>query len=403
MIRTTFAFAICAALLTAACYSTPQPECSFHCGEALACPDGYTCAGDGWCKRNDVPADFNCEGTTPLPDASDIDAAPPPDVAVIDAPLPPDADTTPDAPPPPDADTTDAEPGPDADTTDADTTDADTTDAFINSPPVITVPVSSPQSPTACVLSELTVTASDPDEPGQTVTLSATPGGSFTDPFPSGAAVFTAASGEFDFQTCVLDDFDVTFTATDDHTSPASDSDTIVFNVQPHLVVINEFRTLNVDQQDIELHNDGGDPISIENWELCASLTNCYVFAAITLPADGYLVIHWNQAGTDTATELFTGLGGAFVDLTTDGNLGLFLSSTHDAENAVDGVVYGGGAHTLRPALVSAGQWPPTASIDLTFSTSGYSAGDSVEYDGAGQEVADWVVEETPTFGSANL
>jgi hypothetical protein len=47
-----------------ACYSTPRPECAFLCGEGGSCPDGYGCADDGWCKRDDVPATFDCVGAT---------------------------------------------------------------------------------------------------------------------------------------------------------------------------------------------------------------------------------------------------------------------------------------------------------------------------------------------------
>ena len=51
-------------LATGSCYTTPKPECAFLCGEAESCPDGYSCAGDGWCKRDDVPTTFDCVGAT---------------------------------------------------------------------------------------------------------------------------------------------------------------------------------------------------------------------------------------------------------------------------------------------------------------------------------------------------
>lgn len=109
------------ALLVAGCYETPQPVCAFLCGTGDACPDGYDCAPDGFCKRNDVDPNMQCPGVDIAIDASDVDAPAA------------DADTTDADPGAPDADTTDAAiPDAnisDADTTDADTTDADTTDA----------------------------------------------------------------------------------------------------------------------------------------------------------------------------------------------------------------------------------------------------------------------------------
>lgn len=101
----------CAAL--AGCYDTPRPDCAFLCAEGDVCPEGYFCAGDGWCKRDGVAEDFMC--TLPIPDAAVADASAPDagDAAAGDAapgdaapdatPGTPDATPTPDAVPPPDA------------------------------------------------------------------------------------------------------------------------------------------------------------------------------------------------------------------------------------------------------------------------------------------------------------
>ena len=54
-----------AALVTATgCYDAPRPNCAFLCTGNTACPDGYTCAADGWCKRDDVAPTFACETVT---------------------------------------------------------------------------------------------------------------------------------------------------------------------------------------------------------------------------------------------------------------------------------------------------------------------------------------------------
>lgn len=129
------AFCLAVAGLVGGCFEKPRPECAFLCGEADdACPDGYSCRTDGWCKRDNVPDDHACTPTTA--DASvNIDAMTPaidadpaaPDASTADAPvsvpdaMPPDADP-PDAMPP-DADPPDATP-PDAMPPDADPPDA---------------------------------------------------------------------------------------------------------------------------------------------------------------------------------------------------------------------------------------------------------------------------------------
>jgi hypothetical protein len=35
-----------------ACYSPVQPDCGFICGPGGACPDNYSCNGNGQCQRN---------------------------------------------------------------------------------------------------------------------------------------------------------------------------------------------------------------------------------------------------------------------------------------------------------------------------------------------------------------
>lgn len=84
---------VSAAALLGACFDKPTPACAFWCGVQSACPDGYRCAADQWCKREDVPESQEC-GPGPTQDAAPIpvDAAPgdagdasPPDAALPDA------------------------------------------------------------------------------------------------------------------------------------------------------------------------------------------------------------------------------------------------------------------------------------------------------------------------------
>jgi hypothetical protein len=55
------------AMLLAACFERPLPDCAFLCGgEATAqCPDEYTCRPDGICKHSRVTDDFSCPGIAP--------------------------------------------------------------------------------------------------------------------------------------------------------------------------------------------------------------------------------------------------------------------------------------------------------------------------------------------------
>jgi hypothetical protein len=146
------AFAACACIaLATACYSTPQPNCSFVCGPNNECPADYACGMDHICHRlsgnvllacevADGPSPPDSPVSTPdspivvTPDSPVITPdAPPvetPDSPVItpDSPVempdspppPPDSPLPmPDAPPPPDAPHPDAAPPLDAPTPDA--------------------------------------------------------------------------------------------------------------------------------------------------------------------------------------------------------------------------------------------------------------------------------------------
>lgn len=80
------------AALVTGCFDPPKPACAFLCGTDSSCPSGYTCAGDGWCKRDDVAPSFVCEPGTvdaavadaPATDAAEVDAAEV-DAAMVDA------------------------------------------------------------------------------------------------------------------------------------------------------------------------------------------------------------------------------------------------------------------------------------------------------------------------------
>ena len=72
-----------AALFLVGCYDAPRPPCAFLCGAGGSCPTDYQCAGDGWCKREDLSPEYVCDPAHQL-DAAPIDAAPV-DAAPVDA------------------------------------------------------------------------------------------------------------------------------------------------------------------------------------------------------------------------------------------------------------------------------------------------------------------------------
>jgi hypothetical protein len=125
------------------CFDRPLPECAFFCGPGGECPDGYGCAADGWCKRQDVDPAFEC------PNA-------PVDAAVADA---PSADA------------------PEADAPAADAPEADAPEA--DAPPA--PPVLASVDPTGGPLAggtEITITGTGFEEPGAgttTVTVGGEP------------------------------------------------------------------------------------------------------------------------------------------------------------------------------------------------------------------------------------
>lgn len=105
--------------LLSGCFKEPKPKCSFLCGAAGECPEGYVCGTDDQrCHLlvNGAPA--VCEEPLPPDGAGPADGAA--DASADAAPLP---DGVPDAAEPPDAEPPDAEP-PDAPDIDAEIADA---------------------------------------------------------------------------------------------------------------------------------------------------------------------------------------------------------------------------------------------------------------------------------------
>jgi hypothetical protein len=94
--------ALAGAIITA-CYDIPRPSCGFLCGPGGACPDGYGCAADMYCHRDDTPPDLVCarpDAAVPADATADAAAdAAGDDAATIDAPDDAPIDAAIDAPP----------------------------------------------------------------------------------------------------------------------------------------------------------------------------------------------------------------------------------------------------------------------------------------------------------------
>jgi len=167
-------------------------------------------------------------------------------------------------------------------------------------------------------------------------------------------------------------------------------------------VVINEF-LYNGAAQWIELYNNSEAPVEIANWELEAAGTDYIIPAtasgsATSISAGGYVTIHWNADGTNTATDitdvhLYTGAWTALGTLAGD----IYLLNA--AASGQDYVQYGGSGQVNEQAAATAGQWASGMFVDgglygnsLGRGTNGYDS----------NMVWDWQVFSTPSVGAAN-
>jgi hypothetical protein len=196
----------------------------------------------------------------------------------------------------------------------------------------------------------------------------------------------------FDFEAGIVGTFDVRFTVNDGR--GGQDFEDVRLNVAAHPVMLNEVQTV---PDNIEIINTGTAAADVSGWNVCSPPACFAVPAATTIAAGGFLVIHWNQTGTDTASEKFTGSQPALdatpqVVLYVDDNLALsrrirdFVKWASPPGGRVDQAVF-------------AGQWP-TASSATGNPADGQS---TARTPGANTEApADWVVDPTPSIGSAN-
>jgi hypothetical protein len=150
----------------------------------------------------------------------------------------------------------------------------------------------------------------------------------------------------------------------------------------------------------VELKNLGPSAVNIGNYSLCVQFTyGVNVPPNTTLPAGGFYVIHVNQAGTNTATDLFTGTGwlGSGL-LNAADSFALYRPGGNFSDpDLVESFVQWGAANRPREnEAVLAGVW-----VNDTFAPS-VGDGHSIEYIGSGVGGASWQDQANPTIGSEN-
>lgn len=113
----------------------------------------------------------------------------------------------------------------------------------------------------------------------------------------------------------------------------------------------------------IELKNVGGSSVSLSGYYLC-HYPNYWPIPAVTLSAGALVVVHWDQTGTNTATDLYTGTEPALSQSGDD--IGFYSSANFGMSSAiVDYVEWGtgnpngqsGGNSHREPVAVGAGIW----------------------------------------------
>ncbi|CAM2070708.1 Lamin tail domain-containing protein [Sulfidibacter corallicola] len=169
-------------------------------------------------------------------------------------------------------------------------------------------------------------------------------------------------------------------------------------------IVLNEL-LINLDQQTeqlAELKNIGLTTADASEWWLCNFDGNPrYVQLGTdrTIPPGGFVIIHMNSTGTDTATDWFPNQAWGVGAL--DGEFGLYATSDFGSAEAIRGYVqWGSGGHTRASVAVAAGIWGDAAdfveAVDMDHSME-FFVGDGLPY-----ESGDWVEQAIPTLGEEN-
>lgn len=110
----------------------------------------------------------------------------------------------------------------------------------------------------------------------------------------------------------------------------------------------------------VKLKNVGGSNVTFSAEWLCQWPTY-WQFptspTSFTLNAGACVIVHWNQSGTNTAANIYTGTLSADL-VPNGGEVGFYTCSTFSSSSCIHSYIeWGSGGHTREPAGVGAGVW----------------------------------------------
>jgi len=151
-------------------------------------------------------------------------------------------------------------------------------------------------------------------------------------------------------------------------------------------------------QQSIEIRNLGQEPAPIGGFWLSFKPTAWQVPAGFVLPREGTVVIHVNQSGVNTPTDLYTGTAG-IRSLRREDAVSLFLQNLFsDATKLVGFVEWGAPHQSGEEVAAEAGQW----NLGDPIPVSALREGSSIAYRGSGRTATAWCVDGSPSLGLPN-
>jgi len=146
--------------------------------------------------------------------------------------------------------------------------------------------------------------------------------------------------------------------------------------------------------QVIEIKNTGASSVSLQGWFYCHQFMYTAIPSGVSVPAGGFLLLHFNQSGTNTATDLYF----AGDQLSESSDFALYDSSNFGSSSSIKAFVQFGAVVAGRQDVAqAAGLW-----TSGTFIAS-VPADHSIELCAAQTNTpTSYVDQGTPTLGQAN-
>ncbi|MEA3398410.1 MAG: lamin tail domain-containing protein, partial [Patescibacteria group bacterium] len=164
-------------------------------------------------------------------------------------------------------------------------------------------------------------------------------------------------------------------------------------------IIINEiyYRPETAGEGWIELYNRSDNMVSIDSYELKHKGNTAYVVPDIDdINPHSYVIVHWNQTGINSATDLYTGNIGVNLDV-----YGGDIVLENSGIDIIDYVEYGGSGYVNESTAVSEGEW--MAGDYIPHCVYGQSIGrKSTEGDDSNKS-SDWQTFSSPTPDYANM